>query len=122
MDASRRFVPVVAMGISAVAIAIVGSMFHVAPLFVAIGVFVVLLGAIYAWQRLKSEDVHGKRFWVFIKASVVFVGGAVYGIIETVREGWQCTNLVFLVVPTSLAAYLIWCALRLRRITEPLSK
>jgi hypothetical protein len=122
MDVTRRFVPVIGMGISAVGIVIAGGMFHVAPLFVSIGVLAVLLAGVYSWQGLKSGDAYNEPFWALIKASVVFVGGAVYGIGEVVREGWQWANFLILVVPTSLAAYLIWHALRLRRLSKPLTK
>lgn len=118
MDASRSSIPVVAMCISAVAIAVAGIMFHVAPLFVAIGVLAVLLGAVYGWQRSKSDAVRDKRFWALIRASTIFVGGAIYGVVQSAREGWQWADLLFLIVPTSLAAYLFWYAFRLRRTAE----
>ena len=118
MTALRKYIPAVAMGFSVIAIVVAGSMFRVALLFIIIGALAVLLGAVYTWQGSKSEVARDKRFWALIKASVIFVGGAEYGIVESLREGWRWVDLLFLIVPTGLAAYLIWYAFRLRRTAE----
>ena len=45
-------------------------------------------------------------------AGVIFLVGALYGLIQSVEEGWQWIDLVSLIIPAALGVYFIWFSLR----------
>lgn len=116
-NATRQYVIFGAMGASLVAIVVMGRVFHIGLLFIFFAVLAVFLAMGYAWKRLRSVQSKSKMFWSVLEASVVFFAGAVYGIVESLREGWQWTDLLYLIVPVAMGSYLLWFALRIRRKT-----
>jgi hypothetical protein len=115
--ASRGYLIVAVMGASLVAIVVMGWAFHIGLLFVLVAGLSVLFAMGYAWRRSRTAQPNPKIFWAVLEASLVFFAGALYGIVESLREGWQWTDLLYLVVPVALGSYLLWFAMRIRRKT-----
>lgn len=114
-DGTRQYVILGAMGASLVAIVIVGSVYQIGLFFILVGALSVLLAIIYVWRRFGSAQSKPKVFWAVLDASLIFFTGAAYGIVESLREGWQWADLLYLIVPVLMGSYLLWFALRIRR-------
>jgi hypothetical protein len=108
-------VPILAMVASVVILIIGGSILRIGSLFIIVATASILLAAIYVWNSLHSPQTPQKTFWIALEASLIFFGGAVYGVVQSLREGWQWTDLLFFVFPIAMGAYLLWFAFKIRR-------
>ncbi len=117
---SRNYLLVV-MPVCAIAVLIAGIIFRIAPQYIAGSVLAVSLGSAYAWKRWQSKTPSEKGFWIVFRVGLIFAAGAVYGTVQSLQEGWQWIDFLYLIFPTGMAGYLIWYAFRLRRTERPLT-
>ena len=106
---------VLAMGATAAALILVGSMLRVGFLFILVGVISILLGIVYYWRRSDPSRVTTRPFWLLLECSLIFFGGAAYGVMQSCRDGWHWSDVFALAFPIGLGIYLLWFALRIRR-------
>jgi hypothetical protein len=52
--------------------------------------------------------------WIVLGGSLLFFGSAVYGVGQSLREGWSWSGLYF-VLPTALGFYFLWITFKIWR-------
>lgn len=104
-----------AMAATAVALIFVGSIFRIRFLIILLAIISILLCIVYFWKRSDPSRGTKKAFWYALECSLVFFGGAAYGVMQSYRDGWHWSNVLALAFPVGLGVYSLWFALRLRR-------
>jgi hypothetical protein len=108
---SARHIPAIALLFSALALAIFGSVARIRVSYLAVGVLGILLFAAYAWKRSRLAEA---GMGTVLLVGFIFLAGALFGLIQSLVEGWQWIDLLSLVLPIALGAYLVWFAVRSR--------
>ena len=65
---------------------------------------------ILGYMRFRPQA--GRHSWIPLITGTIFLVGALYGLIQSMEEGWQWIDLVSVIIPAALGTYLIWFGLR----------
>jgi CDP-diglyceride synthetase len=102
--------PTVVLLVFAVVIAIFLLAVHIEWVYVMAAVAAILILAALMWFRRTRSVPAKNRFSMTLCGGFVFLLGAVWGFIDSIKEGWHWSDLLPLAFPTVLGAYLVWFA------------
>ncbi len=105
---SARYIPVVVLAFSAIAISVVGIMSHLPTGSVVVISLVVLFLAILSLRYWHPVGEIGTLFWIFLTVGILFFLGGTVGLVRLLGKGWQWTEGLPLVVPLGLGLCVIW--------------
>jgi NADH:ubiquinone oxidoreductase subunit 5 (subunit L)/multisubunit Na+/H+ antiporter MnhA subunit len=97
------------------AIVVLDRVYHIGLFYMAIGVATYVLITFYVLRPLRSPDTPRKAFWIFVKCSLIFFGGAAYGIVLWWRDGRPWIELLMVMWPLAMATFLLRYAFKARR-------
>jgi predicted membrane channel-forming protein YqfA (hemolysin III family) len=108
---ARHSVVTIVMVASALPIVVIGIAFHIRSSFIVISSLAVLLGAAYHWKQSNfPRNLNGGHRFI-IESGIIFLGGSIYGLVQSCREGWKWVDILSIIVPFTLGSYLIWFAI-----------
>jgi|SRR5579862_6075545 len=112
---TRKYL-IASVGLTIIPIVIVGAIFHVGLIYLAVAVMSTLVTTTYLGKCLHpSSRTTGKSFWIFILLSLIFVGGAVNFAFVFVDEGWRWSDLLYFIFPSIMVPHLLWFAFKCQR-------
>ncbi len=88
---------------------------HFRTLYLVASVLAIVIGGVYAWRRFATPSKPGSSFAVFVRGSLIFFGGAAYGVTLWYHDGWQWSGCLYALYPLAIAGLLLWVAFRMRR-------
>ena len=125
MSLPRKAKPlIIGLLVGAVSAVIAGIMAKVSPIFIVAAVLPVLFvaGATYwLFTRINIETESAKPqesnvvFWLFLIISLPFFGGALYGLLDSIREGWKALDMIPVMITTLIGSYFLWAGMKVRR-------
>jgi hypothetical protein len=96
---------------SACGILIVGFVERIAPSFVTAAVCGVVLTAVYVMRKRASVSIGSNRLATLMAAGCIFLAGAVYGLVQDLREGLSRMDVIRL-IPFGIAGCFFAAALK----------
>jgi uncharacterized membrane protein len=112
-NTNHQRITMLALSATIMSLIVVGRLFHIGFLYVAVGVVSILFAILYTWTRSLQPRPPTKTFWVVLEAGIVFVCGAIYGAVQAWRGGWQWGDLIALLFPLVMGTLLVRFAFKI---------
>jgi hypothetical protein len=110
-----RRIPILTATLSAVLLIVVGCIYRLGFLSIALGTAFILLFGAYLRKRSQTPKTPKQTLWIFIRGSLIFFCGAAYGAVLWWRDGRPWIDLLYVMWPLAIAFYLLHFAYRSRR-------
>jgi hypothetical protein len=88
------------------------STVHVGKREIAVTLLCLVLALALMLGYIRFRPQVGRKSRIPLITGMIFVAGALYGLVQSVEGGWQWTDLVSLIIPAALGSYFTWFGLR----------